>query len=410
MSDAALVPARTAGDLRAFALAVAPTAAAAVLQLATFVLTARALGAEAFGLVAASFAVAAVAADVAGLGADAAMVRSVAVAPQRRSAAWGHARLLLLLSYPPVAGAAIAVAALLAGPGLGAGTVALLVGGEILVARATAAVELLQVALGRPAVAGLVRLAAVAARAAAAGWVFAVLGAGDAHAWALAVAGQSVLTAAVLLALAGPAPLRPDRGAVGFGLLLMLTGLARSLAANLDRIVLAALLAPAALGVYAAAGRLLLVGAIANQAASRILHPRIFRAAAAGTAALAALTRAAALRMAAAGLLAAAAIAGLAPLLPALLGPEFAGAAGAAAGLGLACPFVALQYPPGDALTARGRQGLRAAVTFAGVLLAALLLAAGASVAGLGGAVAGFVAGQAALAALLWLALLGAGR
>ena len=389
MSDAALVPARTAGDLRAFALAVAPTAAAAVLQLATFVLTARALGAEAFGPVAASFAVAAVAADVAGLGADAAMVRSVAVAPQRRAAAWGHARLLLLLSYPPVAGAAIAVAALLAGPGLGAGTVALLVGGEILVARATAAVELLQGALGRPAVAGLVRLAAVAARAAAAGWVFAVLGAGDAHAWALAVAGQSVLTAAVLLALAGPAPLRPDRGAVGFGLLLMLTGLARSLAANLDRIVLAALLAPAALGVYAAAGRLLLVGAIANQAASRILHPRFFRAAA---------------------IRHAAAIAGLAPLLPALLGPEFAGAAGAAAGLGLACPFVALQYPPGDALTARGRQGLRAAVTFAGVLLAALLLAAGASVAGLGGAVAGFVAGQAALAALLWLALLGAGR
>jgi O-antigen/teichoic acid export membrane protein len=184
----------------------------------------------------------------------------------------------------------------------------------------------------------------------------------------------------------------------------MLNGLARSLAANLDRILLAALLPPAALGLYAAGGRLQLVGSVANQAATRILHPRFFRAAAAGPAALAALTRGAALKMAIVGLLASAGIAALAPLLPALLGPAFAGTAGIAAALGVACPFVALQYPPADALTARGRQGLRTVVALAGALAGAVLLASGAAIAGLGGAVAGFVAGQAALAALLWLA------
>ena len=71
--------------------------------------------------------------------------------------------------------------------------------------------------------------------------------------------------------------------------------------------------------------------------------------------------------MALVGLLAGAGIAALAPLLPLLLGPDFAGVRRIAAGLGLACPFVALQYPPGDALTARGRQPLRTGVTFAGV-------------------------------------------
>jgi O-antigen/teichoic acid export membrane protein len=110
--------------------------------------------------------------------------------------------------------------------------------------------------------------------------------------------------------------------------------------------------------------------------------------------------------MAMVGVLAGAGVAAAAPLLPLLLGAGFAGVAPIAAGLGLACPFVALQYPPGDALTARGRQPLRTGVTFAGVGLAALLLAGGAAAGGLGGAVAGFVAGQAALAALLWLALL----
>jgi len=410
VTDIAPAGVAVAPDLRRFATAIVPTAAAAVLQLATFVLTGRALGPETFGLLAATYAVAAVATDVAGLGGDAAMVRSVAVDPARRPAAWGHALILLAIGYPPVALAATAAAALLVGPSLGLATVALIVCGDILVGRATAAAELVQVALGRPAVAGLVRLAAVAARAATAVLAFRLLRATDAHTWAIAAATQSAVTAGLILALCGTPRLGIDRPALGFGLLLMLNGLARSLAVNLDRIVLAALLPPAALGLYAAGSRLQLVGAVANQAATRILYPRFFRAADAGPAALAALTRSAALAMALVGLLASVGIAALAPLLPFLLGRDFTGTAGVAAVLGLACPFVALQYPPADALTARGRQPLRTVVTFAGVTVAALLLAAGASVAGLAGAVAGFVAGQAALAALLWLALARSGR
>jgi O-antigen/teichoic acid export membrane protein len=338
------------------------------------------------------------------------MVREVAVNPTRRSAAWGHALTLLAVSYLPVAIAATAAAALLVGPRLGLATVALLVCGDVLAGRATAAAELVQVGLGRPTAAGLIRLGAVGARTATAVVVFALLGATDANTWAAATAAQSAITAAALRGLCGGATLRIEKATVGFGLLLMLNGLARSLATNLDRIVLAALLPPAALGVYAAGSRLQLLGAVLNQAATRIFYPRFFQAAAAGNEALATLTRSAALAMTAVGLLASAGIAVLAPLLPLLLGPDFARAAGIAATLGLACPFVALQYPPADALTAGGRQRLRTAVVLAGVPIAALMLAVGAIAAGLAGAVAGFVAGQAGIAGLLWLAMLSTRR
>ena len=332
VTDSAPDPGRAGQDLRTFALAVVPTAAAAALQLATFVLTGRALGPETFGLVAVTYAIAAVAADVTGLGADAAMVRGVAVDPGRRADAWGHALLLFLVSYPPVAIAATAAAAVLAGPGLGIGTVALLVCGEVLVARATAAVELVQVALGRPAAAGLVRLAAVSARAATAALVFALLGASDARTWAIAAAAQSALTAALLLGLAGPVRFRPRS---------RLARLRAALDAERGRAVagreprpdrLAALLPPAAFGLYAAASRLQLVGAIANQAASRILYPRFFRAAEHGPAELAALTRTAARTMCVAGLVATTGIAVLAPVVTALLGPAFSGTTGSPRG------------------------------------------------------------------------------
>ena len=80
MTDAAAPPRPSlAPDLRRFARAVVPTATAAGLQLATFVLTGRALGPETFGLLAATYAIAAVATDAAGLGGDAALVREIAV-------------------------------------------------------------------------------------------------------------------------------------------------------------------------------------------------------------------------------------------------------------------------------------------------------------------------------------------
>ena len=182
----------------------------------------------------------------------------------------------------------------------------------------------------------------------------------------------------------------------------MLNQLARSLNGNVDRVVLAGVLAPAALGLYASAARLQLVGAILIQAATRLTYPRFFRAADAG--ALAASTRAAALPMALVGLLALALTALAAPLLPLVLGPAYAGLAPLAAGLALACAVRRAPVPAGDALTAAGRQGLRTLLYVLAAVASAALLAAGAALAGAGRRRRRLRRRPGALAAALWLA------
>lgn len=407
MAEAAALPdARPrADDFRRVALAVGPAAVAAALQLLVFALTARALGPAAFGALAAVYAVAAVATEVAGLGGDQAMVPAAARDPAAFSRAWGNALALLALSLPAVVVLAALVALALA-PALGPATVLLLVVGEVSVGRATAAAELAFVAHGAPVGAGLVRLAAVAARAAAAAAVFGLAAATDPAVWAAAASAQALLTAALVLAVVGRRYGRPrggpDRAQLGFGLLLMLNQLTRALNGNLDRIVLAPILAPAALGVYASATRLQLLGALLNQAATRLTYPRFFRAPERHR--LAATTRAAAGLMALVGLLALVLTATAAQVLPFVLGPAYAGLAPLATGLALACPLVALQYPPADALTAAGRQGLRTLLYAVAAVASAALLVVGADAAGAAGAVAGFVAAQALLAAALWAA------
>ncbi len=408
MADAAAFPRLPAADLHRFALSVVPTAAAAALQLVVFALTARALGPGAFGALAAVYAVAAIATDAAGLGGDQAMVRAVASDGSRFPRAWGHARALVLLSLPPVIGGAALAAAWLA-PSLGLLTVLLLVTGEVTVGRAAAAAELALVAHGAAVGASLVRLGTAAARAVVAVVVFGIAGSADPRVWAAAACGQSVAAAVALMVGVGVLYGRPrggvDREALGFGFLLMLNQIARSLNGNVDRVVLAGVLAPAAFGVYASAARLQLVGAILNQAATRLAYPRFFRAAEHGPAALGALTRGVAGRMAGVGLLALALTAAAAQGLPLVLGPAYAGLTGLATGLACACPFVALQYPAADALTASGRQGLRTLLYGLGALASGGLLALGGAVAGAPGAVAGFVLAQGLLAAGLWLAL-----
>ena len=204
-----------------------------------------------------------------------------------------------------------------------------------------------------------------------------------------------------------PAPdLGIDRQTVRFGLLLMLNNLSRSLNGNIDRIVLSAVLAPVPLGIYASSTRLQLLGGIMNQAATRIFYPRFFRAAVGGAAPLKALTRAVAGRMALVGLLSFALIATAAQALPLVLGPAYADLRGIAAGLAVSSPFIALQYPPADALTASGRQALRTAIYLTAAAASAGLLALGALLAGILGAVLAFVLVQAALAGALWLAFL----
>jgi O-antigen/teichoic acid export membrane protein len=164
-------------------------------------------------------------------------------------------------------------------------------------------------------------------------------------------------------------------------------------------------MSPAALGLYAAASRVQLLGAVIIQAATRIVHPRFFAAAAAGEAELGALTRRAAAQMAFVGGAGMMLVALAAQILPLVLGESFAGAGALGTLLSAAVPCLALQYPAADALTARNRQGLRTVLHLVAAAACVGLVALGAVLAGIPGAAHGYVAGQALLAAMLWGAL-----
>jgi O-antigen/teichoic acid export membrane protein len=395
-------------------LSLGPAGSGALLQLATFVLSARALGPEAFGLLAAVYAVSVIATDIAGLGGDAAMVRATALDPAAFPGAWGHALVLAAISWVPVVLVATVLAAWLSAPALAMTTVAALVAGEVTVGRTAAAAELAMIARGEPVRASLVRVVTAGSRTLVAVLLFGVLSSRSPSAWAAATFAQSMLVSGALLVaircLYAAPILALEREALVFGGLLMLNNLARTLSGAADRIVLAILLSPVQLGLYASGSRPLLLGGLLNQAVTRLYYPRFFVAAASGSRPLNVLTRRAGAVLALVGCLAFLLVSGLAQLLPVLLGPAFSEAATVGTLLATACPFIALQYPPADALTASGRQGLRTAIYLVATAAGAGLLALLAVLMGLGGAVLAFVVTQVALSAALWTAFLRGGR
>jgi O-antigen/teichoic acid export membrane protein len=397
-------------DAARILLSLGPAGSGALFQLTTFALSARALGPEAFGLLAAVYAVSVIATDIAGLGGDAVMVRATALDPATFPGAWGHALVLAAISWAPVVLVATTIAAWLAAPGFAIATVAALVAGEVTVGRATAAAELAMIARGEPVRASLVRVVTAGSRTLVAVLLFGVLSSSSPSAWAAATFAQSMLVSGALLVavrwLYAAPILGLEREALVFGGLLMLNNLARTLSGAADRIVLAVLLPPVQLGMYASGSRPLLLGGMLNQAVTRLYYPRFFVAAASGSRSLQGLTCRVGAVLALVGCLAFLLVSGLAQLLPMLLGPAFSEAATVGTLLATACPFIALQYPPADALTGSGRQGLRTTIylvaTTAGTGLLALLTVR----AGLGGAVLAFVVTQAALSGALWTAFL----
>lgn len=397
-------------DLRRFLFSVGPTGASAFAQLVIFALTARAIGPDQFGLLAVVYGFCVISTEMTALGADTAMVRRVALDSEGFQAAWGNTLALFLISYPPLVLATTFAAGWFAAASFSWVVVAMLVLGELLVGRAVSATELAMIAHNHAVRASWVRLSANLARAATALVVFVLLGVHDIRVWAVATLLQSIVCAIALLLvthrLYGAARPRILRSEIGFGLLLMLNHLSRSLTSNLDRIVLAPFLTPAALGVYASGTRPQLVNGILNQAATRLFFVRFFRAGASGRDQLRAFTRSTAAKMVLVGIAAGVIIAIIGQLLPIVLGAGYGDSALIAAALALASPFISLQTPPADALTASDKQFVRTLIYFAVAVASAGLLTLGAVLAGIWGAVAAVILSQALLAAVLWAVFL----
>ncbi len=384
----------------------------AVLQGLYFLVVARALGADGFGLLSAVLALVALVLPFASLGAVHLMIRAVVREPGSAaghfaSAAWvtgvggalaavlvtGLAAVVLDADLPLAVVAALAVADLV-------GNLLAEVAAGVYTAtermRRTAAIQL--------AFTGLRLFAALVLLTAPTAFTLA--------AWALAYAVASLLGAAVLLVVVrrdvGPAPARPLayvrqwRDGVQFSI-----GLAAQAVYNdVDKVALERFAGAGATGAYTAAYRVVDMAFTPARAVLAAAYPRFFAAGASGLPGALAVTRGLAVPGVAFGLFAALALALGAPLLPVLLGPSYAGSVEVLRALAVLPLLKVAHYLAADTLTGAGHQGVRSAwqvgVAVVNVVLCLLLVPA----LGVGGAVVASLACDGLLAVGLWAVVL----
>lgn len=387
-----------------------PTVGALGLQLVTFALTARALGVEQFGHYTALVAIVGVAVELIGLGSADLLVRAVAVKPVEHRPWLGTVMLWSALTFPLVlvGGTLLAVGPLMVE--IPWAHVAMALGGEVLQARSLASVELILVAHRQVAKAGWVRSSVFASRLLLAVLVFASFGVTDLQTWIEAVLVQSLVVTALLwgwLIHAHGAPTWVSHWRdLGQGLTFSANQTARALQSNMDRMILSRYADASAVGVYGAATRFVQLGLFPIQVVTRMLYPRFFQKGVEGPEAVWRFTCTTATpALLAVGVMAGGAVALAGQLAPWVLGESFRSAVGTTVHLALALPFIALQYPPADALTATGRQGVRTVIATSSALGFGFVLVLGARWGGADGVAHAFVLGHALLAATLWMAL-----
>lgn len=396
--------------LATFVGTMVPTVAALGLQLGTFALTARGLGVEQFGQYTALVAIVSVAIELVGLGGADLLVRAVATDKSRFPAYFGHLLATSGLSLPLVVAGSAWLALWPMRVPIDAGHVVLALLAEIAVARSLSSVELVMVAHQHIARAGWLRLATFGARLLCAVVVFALCHQHALSVWIEAIVVQSLLVTTALIALAWRLYGRPDWQLrwpeLGAGTTFALNQTSRAMQGNMDRMILSRYADSAALGAYGAATRIVQLGLFPVQVVTRILYPRFFVHGAQGLTAV----RRFAVRTAAPALIGVGVLSGLAVavaglLAPWVLGADYESAVATTMQLAWALPFIALQYPAADTLTASNRQWLRATISTSSTLGFGFLLVLGTYLGGPRGVTAAFVAGHVLLAGALWLAV-----
>jgi O-antigen/teichoic acid export membrane protein len=386
-----------------------PTVGALGLQLVTFALTARGLGVEQFGRYTALVAIVGVAVELVGAGCADLFVRAVSINPAQHRPWLGTVMSWSGLSLPwvIVGGTLLATGPLLVD--IPWGHVAMALAGEVLQSRSLATVELILVAHRQVAAAGWLRAGVFASRLVLAALVFGVAGVSDLHDWIEAVLVQSLLVSALLwwwiIRRHGAPTWHNHVGELGQGITFAMNQTARALQGNMDRMILSRYADASAVGAYGAATRFVQLGMFPIQVVTRMLYPRFFQEGAKGADRVAQFTwRTATPALLGVGVMAGVAVAMAGHLAPWVLGESFRSAVETTARLALALPFIALQYPPADALTATNRQWARTLISTSSAVGFGFVLVLGAHVGAANGVANAFVLGHALLALALWVA------
>lgn len=384
-------------------------------QVAYFVLLARRLGAEGYGAFAASLGAVALVVPFAGMGAGSFLIRGVTRGLHTPDHWWGRA-----VATVARAGSILALGVV----GLGWLVLHDRIPFVLLVGVTVSDVVLLPFievsgqafqALGRLDRTALVWVVWSTLKVAAA-ITLSIVPAAGLPLWAalypLSTAGAALVAIVSVTRLVGW-PRHPrsfGRAEVREGLLFSLSGSARSVYDDIDKTMLARLGSLGAAGIYGAAYRIIDVAFLPVRSLVFAAYPRFFARGAAGVEGAAALARSLVSPAGAYSLAAGAALFLLAPLVPVVLGPSYAGVGGAIRWLAILPLFRSLHYFAADALTGAGYQGWRTAaqigVAVLNVVLNLILIPAYSWE----GAAWASLACDATLALSLWLILTGLAR
>lgn len=259
-------------------------ASAALSQLVTFAILARALGPIEFGLFVQISAVTAIAVQLCGLGASDCLLRRVSREPGSYAALLGHNLCLIGLT-----GAVLVVAGTAAlsgwlrsgaGPAVDAATLALLLFGNVVVVRVVLLVETAFLGLGRFRQANRAVVGFALARTATAALACLAFGVSTLSEWALWQCAGHLLYAAIGAAWIRPLG-RPRfailREELKPGILFSSQFVMRAVRANVDLLVIGLFAPLATVGSYGVARRIVDSSYLAIDALNRLLYPRLAR-------------------------------------------------------------------------------------------------------------------------------------
>lgn len=374
-----------------------------------FVLATRTLGAADYGVLAAISAVCAITGPLAAFGSTHLLIRHASQDPSTARAWLGSGLTVSALGSLAVGAFVIAIAPVLLPRETPFAALALLLAGELVLARIVEMCSAIFVASERMHLKTLIQIGLPVARLGAVLILLAGPWSITLTSWALAGVVATGVWSVLALVLAIRAVGRPGWSMAPYvrewrqGLLFAAGLGVDNVHAEADKIVLARISGPEAAGVYAAAYRVLEVAYTPVRALLGAAFPRMFRHGADGTAALAPLLRRLLRYGLGYALLAVPAVVLLAPVVPLLLGDEFADVAPVLASLAVLIPLRTVRALPADTLTGAGYQGRRTVAQLVVAVVNVVLLLALVPPWGIWGAVFATLVAEAVLAAVLWV-------
>lgn len=388
-------------------------ASAALSQLVTFAILARALGPSEFGLFVQISAATAVAVQICGLGASDCLLRGVSRQPERYAGLLGHNLCLIALTGAVlVAGGVAALSAwfrMSDGPAVDTLTLALLLFGNVVVLRVILLVETVFLGLGRFHLANRAVVGFALARMATAALACPIFGVSTLAEWALWQCAGHLLYAVVGVAWLRPlgrprftilpAELKP-------GLLFSSQFAMRAIRANVDLLAIGLFAPLATVGSYGVARRIMDSSYLAIDAFNRLLYPRLARESRDGLHLALPLAKRALAAALALGLMTCLALFLFAPGLPTLFGRQYQELSFFVRCLSGTIVLVGAWAAAIDLLGASGRQDARAWILNGANLLGSAVIAAATWLAAPLGTFAALYLIDGAIVVAAWLVLL----